>query len=192
MQNFWVAKKNRLTSLAAVGWGTWVAYFVAGWCALALFAYGIAIDQYNLDKRQAPGLVLVDEVESRWAWGLGFVGDVCFRLKQNRMGWFCAGQNYLVQGNGHPGNLFFQLSPGTPLKLKAIAGRVTELAAFPDSNEQRKSLVSYGYAIGRVQEELRADQSGTPYVILALLILPAIWAFRRFLLPRVRQKFVRA
>jgi hypothetical protein len=188
MQNLSVGKKNKLTSFAAMGWGTWVAYFIGGWLTLAFMGYGIALNQYSSEKGQAQGLVLTDEVQSRWAWGFGLFGDVCFRLKLNKMGWFCVAQDYLVSGNGHPGNLFPQLAPGTPVKVKAQAGRVTELTVYPDSNEQRKTVVVYGYAIGKVQEELRASQGGLFYFVLALLVIPGIWASRRFLLPALLKK----
>ncbi len=162
-----------------MGWGTWLTYFTAGWLSLAFLAYGLALNQYGGELRKAPGLVAADEVASRWAWGFGVLGDTCFRLKNNHIGWFCVSQSHLVPDNGHPGNLFFQLAPGTPLKLKAHAGKVTELTVFPDEPQRRKTLVVYGYAIGKIQDEMRNGVSGMGFILLGLLMMPLFWAVKR-------------
>jgi hypothetical protein len=148
--------------------------------------YGLSLNRYGEELKKAQGLVISDEVESRWAWGLGVIGDTCFRLKQNRIGWFCVPQNFLVQGNGHPGNLFSQLAPGTPVKLKGYVGKVAELTVYPDDPEKKKPLVVYGYAIGKLQEEVREGASGWGAFFFGLAFLPLLWAFRRFAWPRIR------
>ena len=158
------------------------------WISLALVGYGLALNRYQSVKRSIPGDVVGGDVISRWSWGLGYFGDVCFKITTIPKT-FCVPQHFLKSGAGGPGNIFWKLAPGTKVSLKSYSGYVIDLSA-DDGKGASINLVDYGIAGGLAEKELASSDSGAPYVLLgcALAIAGAVGGLRR----RMGQKLKKA
>jgi hypothetical protein len=153
------------------------------WMSMAMLGYGIAARRYDATKRAEKGVVSGGVVVGRWSWGLGWFGDICFRVKDDAHE-YCVSQDTVDGSKDGPGNIFWDLSPGTVVGFKAYSGRVIELIRYPNTNRE-KHLVRYGVAVAKVEQSL-TEESGGMFFLLGGLILPVgYWTGRRRLLKRL-------
>jgi hypothetical protein len=156
-------------------------YFTAViWMGVAMIGYVVALNRYDGIKQRLPGVATRGVIESRWSWTLGLFGTSCFRLAGSREN-FCYKNSYLKP---EVGNIFWELTPGREVQLKAQSGYVRELLV--DLSTTMRALVHYDYSYGMVTEATLASGGGSGFILggLAFITLLTL-AWFKFVRARV-------
>jgi hypothetical protein len=165
----------------------YVAYGAAAWISVALVGYGLALERYYARVRSDAGFVIRQRIESRSSWTFGYFGGLSFRLLGGE-GYdrFFIGPDYYVPAKDQPRSLYWVLEPGVEVMMKGNGGFVAELTVNP-GQAGAVTYIHYGETIPKVVRDLKAA-GGKAQIFLGALIVPALFAFRRFRAYRLRQR----
>lgn len=157
--------------------GPVLLYAVTAWLAVAFIGYGIALMGYEAKTENQGATVHQTNVVSRSAWGLGYIGDVCFSTRHNQR--YCVPQHHIIKGPGRISNIYWALKPGSSIFMKAFAGHPAEIiVTHPDGTTM--GLMDFNYAHEQILKDMQKGRGGLGFILFGLVLLPGVFSFRRF------------